>query len=935
MGKRDGVAVSSAFTGPVALDRRTVLRSFSAIGPVLIPMLLLILLAWALRLYRLDAQSFWYDEGYAVYVAGLGPAETLYWSSRDVVPPLHSYLLALWLLLGGGSEFSARFLSTWMGTFAVAVFARMGKDLHSHRAGLLAGFLVAISPFYVWYGQDTRMYMSQALFGLLATLLLMRALKRPERWWLWAGLAFLDTLTLYTQVTGGVLIVFHALVILASGLSEAERARLVRGMLALAGVLLLWLPWVIYALPFLGENAGYWPGRLGWQFVVSDAFEGFVTGQVMDGALERVSLAVWGVACLAGVFALLISPAGRGRRTAIFLLAHFAVPVALMAWLLQNIPKFSPRYLIVASPPVFLLPAMGLATLLQHWPEEPALGQRARWVMGGLALTALATTAVLGLSNLYFDPASAKSDFRAAARLVREQIAPDEVVLLVPGHTFPVWQFYFGSEGWLALPDDPILNVNHVLHYCNTVGRLNEWLDGRSGVWLVEWEPQVVDPTGLVPSLLEQVGDEVPLALAEEPAGLRLRHYRLRAGRLPLPPEPAVSPPLDSLLDLPLNLVGCALPQWVRGDQEVRVACCWEARNTLPHHLFVSARLLDAAGTEWGRADAAISGPYLMAGRWPLGELVLGQYTLHPFPGIPPGDFYRLQLLVYELDGTMRGTAIAGSLAIDRPASPFSGTLPSSQVPPSRLGGLVMEAANVRPEQVLPGEEVRVEAIWRVAGPFQEPRLVVEGAADEWPLLSQPGATGAWEVGDRYLTISRVQVSPFALGGLTNLLAVSGERMIPVGTVHVDVTRTFTLPVGVQPVDYRLGDAIALVGAQLAVEPGDTGRTATVVLYWRAGTFVDHLYTVFVHLVGPDGQIHAQADAPPQAGRHPTTCWLPGEVVADSHQLELPAGVLPGVYRVLVGLYDPTTLARLPVTDADGDLSPDDAILIGSFEVLP
>ncbi len=706
---------------------------------------------------------------------------------------------------------------------------------------------------------------------------------------------------------------------------------------------MLWLPWLVYALPFLGENAGYWPGRLNWRFIVSGAFRGFVTGQMMDGVTETVTLVVWGVACLAGVLALLISPDGRGRETALFLLAYFVVPVALMAWLFQDVPKFSPRYLILASPPVFLLPAAGVAILF----SRSGTGSGVCKALGGLILVASLITSGLGLSNLYFNPAFAKSDFRTAAKLVRERMAPDEVVLLVPGHTFPVWQFYFGPEGWLALPDDPILDVNHVLHYRNTVGRLNEWLGSHSGVWLVEWEPRVVDPTDLVVHLLGQVGEEVPLP--EETIGLQLRHYRLgdtsppvgvteggRTDRLPFPPEPVVSPPLASSLDLPLSLVGCALPQRVRGDENVRVACYWEAQDTLPHHLSVSARLLDAAGVEWGRADAAISGPYLVAGRWPPDEPVLGQYTLCPFPGIPPGDFYRLQLRVYEPDGTGHGTIVAGPLVIDRPASLFTGTIPVSQVAPGRLGGLVLEAANVRPEQVLPGEEVRVEAAWRVAGPFCEPRLVVEGSADEISLLPQPGATGAWEVGDRYLTISRVPISPHALGGPAILWATSEEGKIPVGTVRVGVTRTFTLPAGVRSMGYRLGDAIALAGAQLNTSPpvgGTEGGAADVVLYWQAETFVDCSYTVFIHLVGPDGQIHAQVDSLPHAGRHPTSHWLPGEVVADSYRLELPADALPGVYRVLVGLYDLATLGRLPVADADGNQVPDNAILIGGWEV--
>ncbi|MEA3342210.1 MAG: hypothetical protein U9R15_19770, partial [Chloroflexota bacterium] len=500
-------------------------------------------------------------------------------------------------------------------------------------------------------------------------------MKQPQRWRLWAGLALLDALALYSQATSGFLLLFHGLVIMISGRGKAGRMRLIRGGLALAGGLALWLPWLIYALPFVGENAGYWAGQLNWQFILSGAFRGFVTGQMMDGAAETATLVTWGIACLAGVLALVDKPR---RSTALFLLAYFAAPVAAMALLFRTVPKFSPRYLILASPPLFLLPAIGVAALLRR----PGV----RRTVGALLLAALTTTAGLGLGNLYFNPAHAKSDFRAAAQIVREQMTADEIVLIVPGHTFPVWQYYFGPDGWRALPDDPILDVRHILHYRNTAGRLNDVLGGpsnvkgseaaRSGVWLVEWEPWVVDPTGLVAHLLEQVGEET--VLPEEPIGLRLRHYRMADDALPLPPEPIVSPPLDSSLDLPLNLVGCAIPDQTRGDEELQTGCYWQAQDALPHHLSVSARLVDTAGVEWGRTDSAISGPYLVAGRWPLDEPVLGRYNLQPLPGIPPGDFYQLQLRVYEPDGAARGAVSVGPVTIARPSRPFTGAISST-----------------------------------------------------------------------------------------------------------------------------------------------------------------------------------------------------------------------------------------------------------------
>lgn len=887
-----------------------------------IALLGVLLLGWALRLYRLGGPSFWYDEGASIYAATLPLPEALAWTARELIPPLYHLLLAAWVWLAGLTEFATRFLSVGAGLLLAAGMVRLAKDLHSPVAGLTAALLVALSPFYVWHSRDARMYMLQALLGLLATTVLVRAIRRPHRWRHWAGLALLDTLALYTQATTGFLLALHALSILASGLVGGRRLVALRGGLALVGALALWLPWAVYASPFLGQNAGYWPGRLEGWFVALGAWRGFLTGEVMGGGLEMAALAVWTFACLVGAGALLLAPSRPERKALLFLLCYLGIPVVVMAWLFRGVPKFSPRYLILASPPLFLLPAIGVATLLR--------GSRVRQGAGGLVLACLVATAGLGLDHLYHDATFAKSDFRTAAHLVRQGMAPDELVLVVPGHTFPVWQYYFGPEGWAALPDDPILNVNHVLHYRNTAQRLNALLADHSGVWLVEWEPWQIDPTDLVGGLLGQVGEEAPV---EQPLGLRLRHFRLRAEDLPLPPEPPVPAPLSASLDLPLDLLGCAVPERVAGDGELRVACYWQARDALPHYLSVSARLIDVNGERWGQADTAISGPYLVTGRWPLGQPVLGQYGVRPVPGISPGEFYQVQLLVYEADGTGHGEAVAGQVAIERPSTPFSVTLPFSQVPPSGLGGLVLEAARLAPERLLPGEEVRVEAVWRVVGAFSEPRLALEGSAETIPLLPQPGAMGAWRAGDRYLTISHVPVSRYALGGPTALWAISEDGRLLLGRINVDLIRTFALPAGVECRRYRLGADITLEGFQFAVEGGDAGRVVAVVLYWRASALIERSYTVFVHVVGPDGRIVAQADAPPQSGRHPTTHWWPGEVVADAYRLQLPAGLPSGEYRVVAGLYDLATSERLMVIDSQGEPVSDNAILMGRFEM--
>ncbi|MFQ5578757.1 MAG: hypothetical protein ACE5G8_17405 [Anaerolineae bacterium] len=49
----------------------------------------------------------------------------------------------------------------------------------------------------------------------------------------------------------------------------------------------------------------------------------------------------------------------------------------------------------------------------------------------------------------------------------------------------------------------------------------------------------------------------------------------------------------------------------------------------------------------------------------------------------------------------------------------------------------------------------------------------------------------------------------------------------------------------------------------LTLKPGDTLRLS---LYWRGEAPIQTDYTVFTHLLGPDGQLYGQWDNPPVRG---------------------------------------------------------------------
>ncbi len=87
------------------------------------------------------------------------------------------------------------------------------------------------------------------------------------------------------------------------------------------------------------------------------------------------------------------------------------------------------------------------------------------------------------------------------------------------------------------------------------------------------------------------------------------------------------------------------------------------------------------------------------------------------------------------------------------------------------------------------------------------------------------------------------------------------------------------------------------------VKPGDSLRLA---LALEALDFPPDEYRLFVHF---EESLHPQhrfqGDHDPQGGRRPTTAWRPGEVVADTCWIAVPADAVPGRYKVWAGLFAP------------------------------
>jgi hypothetical protein len=116
----------------------------------------------------------------------------------------------------------------------------------------------------------------------------------------------------------------------------------------------------------------------------------------------------------------------------------------------------------------------------------------------------------------------------------------------------------------------------------------------------------------------------------------------------------------------------------------------------------------------------------------------------------------------------------------------------------------------------------------------------------------------------------------------------------------------------------NLGGKVEIVGA--TVQPGRVvpGEPARITVFFKVLQAIDEDYLIFVHVEDVDGKMERMnLDHKPANGLYPTTQWKPGETVKDEFSLYLPAGISARSVVVWMGLWDPRTDARLPLTNPE------------------
>ena len=451
---------------------------------------LILLLAFSLRLWGLDDRNIWWDEGLVAWAARLPAADIVDWTAHDVHPPLYFLLQRWWWFAVGDGEFVMRYTSVLAGTLGVAFIYLLGRTMGGPLAGLLAALFLALSTFAVSWSQEMRMYIGASA---AATAALWAALRywQTGRWRYWGLYVLAAAAGLWLLYLSVSVLIIANLAFLWVWIGRRLPLRAVlRWAAAQALVLLLFLPWLAYALPRMPSWSTAEP------FTVAFFLQLYATTLAIGVSvnLERYLLPVLLVMALLAVGTPLVwrrTGSVEQRAGLVMLLLGLLLP-ALLVYIVSlpihlfYAPRLAPRYLIPLAACFYTLLALGLA----------ALAQKQRWLAAAGALLVVGVAA-LGLLSFYPDRIR-RDDLLSLAATIDAQRQPGDAVLLYSDRDWPLFAAQYPGD-WQGVPNGAQMEEARA-------GWLLEplWQAGE-GLWLATTPDAVrMDPQGYVRHWLEE-----------------------------------------------------------------------------------------------------------------------------------------------------------------------------------------------------------------------------------------------------------------------------------------------------------------------------------------------------------------------------------------------------------------------------------------------
>jgi len=452
-------------------------------------LLSIIILGSVLRFYGLDRQSFWYDE-----VFEITSFQRQFLGEKPMISPntpplnfLNPFFVYIINELFPNNTLALRMIPFMFGAVSVPLLFFLGKRLFNERVALIASYLLAISPFHIWYSQEVRMYALQWMLTLISLIFFLKALEKPNIK-NYTGYVISTVLGLYTLQLTLFLIIIQGLYLLL--FFKHHRARLSSWIVVFFVTVLLYSPWIIYKFLYLMDREISSPKETMPLMPIIYTFYSYFAGFSIGPSLRELHLNLsfstikpyiylivpltitYGLMFLYGIFTL-----RNDMQRLVFLLLLSSIPiVGPLIVISTSMPKISynVRYSGIASFGFILLISKGLEYLSQ---KDRRVHSKIL-AIGFLIIM----TGFSGYSywNYQFNPKYHKEDVRSAALYIKEHKKDGDVILVITSTCALSLNRYLDNN--LQSVGYPPLNTNDKEE---VIRELNKIVSDKNRIWLV------------------------------------------------------------------------------------------------------------------------------------------------------------------------------------------------------------------------------------------------------------------------------------------------------------------------------------------------------------------------------------------------------------------------------------------------------------------
>lgn len=320
--------------------------------------------------------SIWFDEAFGSYLIRFDIVSLTRYTAFDVHPPFYYWLLKAWSIPFGNTELGIRSMSIFFGVVTlVGAFALVHK-LFGRRAAWISLIFLVLSPLFIRYSQEARMYTLLTAIVVAATYVLVYAQRSKQRW-AWMLYGVLLAIGMLTQYFAALAWLAHWVwrTIVVRNESGAFKQKfftrdwVVAHTVAIA-IFLPWLPWLVRQFADVQGN-GFWIPPI-TSATIPDFFTNFLLFTDHDGAKSWLAAGFYIILVMTIILVVVLLTNLKAQQRENYLLVVCMVIAPVVLLVIMSLPPLRPafidRYLMatIVFLPILIGSSVALAGKIIH-----------------------------------------------------------------------------------------------------------------------------------------------------------------------------------------------------------------------------------------------------------------------------------------------------------------------------------------------------------------------------------------------------------------------------------------------------------------------------------------------------------------------------------------------------------------------------------------